>query len=157
MPLIIEISALIPPDDLAMEQSIADLINQKRAEQGLYPYLLVPELTQSARRHSNDMADNGFTGHTGSDGSTPGGRMTEAGYDWVYAGEIIAWGFGGDPASVVAWWMNSTTHRSLILSSNYLDFGVGYAREPASQYGHYWTVNFARRATTIMSRTDPGR
>jgi len=149
LPLITDIPSLIPPDDLAMEQTIADLINQQRADHGLYPLILVPELTESARRHSNDMADNGFTGHTGSDGSNAGQRMAEAGYDWIAWGEIIAWGFGGDPASVVDWWMNSSPHRSLILSSYFLDFGVGYARAPASQYGHYWTVNFGRRADAV--------
>jgi hypothetical protein len=49
--------------------------------------------------------------------------------------------------------MNSSPHRSLILSSYFPDFGVGYARDPSSQYGHYWTVNFGRRATTLSSQS----
>jgi len=92
------------------------------------------------------MADNGFTGHTGSDGSYGGQRMEEARYDWTTWGEIIGWGFGGDTSSMVNWWMDSPVHRSIILSSSFEDFGAGYARDPTSDWGHYWTVNFGKRA-----------
>lgn len=139
-------ATLIPPDDLANEQSIADLINQERSSNGLPPLNLVSELTQAARRHSRDMADNNFTSHTGSDGSNAGQRMLEAGYNWTTWGETIGWGFGGNPESMVDWWMNSPTHRAIILSTNYTDFGVGYALNGASDWGHYWTVNFGKRA-----------
>ncbi len=138
------------PDDLANEQSIADQINQQRDANALPPLTLVSELTQAARRHSRDMADNNFTSHTGSDGSTAGQRMREAGYDWIAWGEIIGWGFGGDPERMVNWWMNSPTHRSIILSSTYEDYGVGYARNPSSDFGHYWTVNFGKRANQAL-------
>ena len=138
---------LIPPDDLENEQTVVDLINQRRSENGLAPVTLVSELTQSSRRHSRDMADNNFTSHTGSDGSDAGERMEEAGYDWIRWGEIIAWGFGGNPESAVNWWMNSDGHRAIILDGRYEDFGVGYARNENSDWVHYWTVNFGTRAT----------
>ena len=147
-------TALIPPDDLANEQSVADQLTQQRAANGLASLTLVSELTQSARRHSRDMAENNFTGHTGSDGSNGGQRMEEAGYDWIRWGEIIGWGFGGSTESMVDWWMNSPTHRSLILSSDFDDFGVGYAFEPGSDWVHYWTVNFGRRASNVTRSSD---
>jgi uncharacterized protein YkwD len=136
----------IPPDDLANEQSIADLINQQRKANGLAALTLVPELTQAARRHSRDMADHDFLSHTGSDGSSPGERVQEAGYDWVTVGEIIGCGFGGDPQEMVDWWMNSPSHRAIILSSSLEEFGVGYAINTNSSFGHYWTVDFGKRA-----------
>ena len=117
---------------------------------------LVAELTDSARKHSRDMADNHFTGHTGSDGSNPGQRIAEAGYDASAWGEIIAWGFGGDNSWVVEWWMNSPVHRSLILSGTFTDFGVGYTRDPASDWGHYWTVNFGVRPSSNETALDQG-
>jgi uncharacterized protein YkwD len=134
----------IPPDDLAKELQILARINDERAQGGQPPLALVDALTQSSRRHSRDMADNNFTSHTGSDGSNAGQRMLEAGYHWSAWGEIIAWGFNGDPDWVVDWWMNSDPHRYLILSSTFVDFGAGYAYNPASTYKHYWTVNFGR-------------
>jgi len=143
----------IPPDDIANEQSIANLLNQQRNSNVLPSLTLISELTQAARRHSRDMADHNFTSHTGSDGSAGGQRMQEAGYSWTTWGEIIGWGFGGDTGSMVNWWMNSPPHRSIILSSSFTDFGVGYARNPNSDWRHYWTVNFGRR--TIQSAAMP--
>lgn len=145
-------ATLIPPDDIGNEQSILQQINGHRHDAGLPPLNLVSELTQAARRHSQDMAENGFTSHTGSDGSDPGQRIEEAGYDWTAWGEIIGWGFGGDPESVVNGWMNSPLHRSIILSASYEDLGVGYARDPTSEWGHYWTVDFGKRAPDGTAR-----
>jgi len=141
-PLILTTPPLFPPEDLENEQSIAGKLNEQRVLAGLSKLTLAPELTQSSRKHSRDMADNDFTSHTGSDGSNPGQRISEAGYDaWAW-GEIIGWGFGGNTSWMVDWWMNSPVHKSLILSSTYFDFGVGYTRDTSSSWGHYWTVNF---------------
>jgi uncharacterized protein YkwD len=136
----------IPPDDANNEQSIIDRINGHREENGLAALTLSSGLTQAARRHGRDMADNNFTDHTGSDGSSGGERMLKAGYDWVAWGEIIGWGFGGDPALMVDWWLNSPVHHSLILSDSFEDLGAGYARNADSDWVHYWTVNFGRRS-----------
>jgi len=160
-------STLIPPYDPAIEQSIAYQLNQHRSGNGLASLTLASELTQAARRHALDMAENDFTGHTGSDGSSAGERMQDAGYDWVVWGEIIGWGFGGSAESMVNWWMNSPTHRTIILSSQFEDFGVGYMYRADSDWGHYWTVVFGTRALdrvrlvelsscTSVSRTESG-
>ena len=138
----------IPSDNAANEQQIVNLINQQRNANGLPAYAVVYELTQSSRKHSHDMADNNFTSHTGSDGSTPGDRMHAFGYYWTNAGENTGWGFGGDPQTMVNWWMNSPVHRDAILSMVYKDMGVGYALNYSSQWDHYWTVNFGKRATS---------
>ena len=137
--------ATIPADDRAVEQLVLKRLNEQRSARGLPPLAQAAELTQSARRHSNDMADNGFTGHTGSDGSNVGRRVNEACYDWVRVGEIIGWGFT-NAESMVSWWMNSPPHRALILSTALEDFGAGYVDQRPSSYRYYWTVNFGRRA-----------
>lgn len=137
---------LTPLDGTEVEQWVADQLNGQRIARGLPPLNWVPELALAARRHSQDMADHGFTAHRGSDGSDSRQRIAEAGYAWAVRGEIIGWGNGGDAAKMVAWWMNCPTHRPVILSGRFLDFGVGYVHDPASRWGHYWTVNFGRRA-----------
>ena len=137
----------IPPDGIEIERFIAQRLNELRSAEGLPPLTLVSELTQAARRHSTDMADANLTGHTGSDGSNGGQRMQEAGYHWIWWGEIIGWGFGGEPERMIDWWMNSDIHWSMIHSSSFRDFGVGYAINPDSDWGHYWTVNFGKRDT----------
>lgn len=137
----------IPPSNPANEAAIRDGINQQRGSNGLPALALAGELTQSSRRHSLDMAANHFTGHIGSDGTTAGDRMRAACYDFNYWGEIIGWGFGGDTNAMLNWWMNSAPHRALILNGFVQDFGAGYIRLPGSDWTHYWTVNFGRRAS----------
>jgi uncharacterized protein YkwD len=132
---------LVPPDDAAREQAMAEAINAARADHGLSPVTLVYSLTQAARYHSRDMADNDFFSHNGSNGSSPGERMTQACYHWSGHGEIIAAG-SADVQTILDLWMNSDGHRAIILSPDYEDFGVGYARNGSSKYGYYWTVDF---------------
>jgi uncharacterized protein YkwD len=137
----------IPASDPANEAAIQDGINQNRQQNGLGPLNLTPELVQASRRHSLDMATNDFTGHTGSDGTTPWERMYEACYEASWSAEIIGWGFGGDAAAMLDWWMNSSIHKAMILSPNFQDFGPGYIRDPESTWVHYWTVDFGTRVT----------
>jgi uncharacterized protein YkwD len=139
----------IPPDDLAVEQFIASQINAQRQAAGLPPLVLDAALTQAARRHCRDMAEQGFTDHTGSDGSSPGERVQDAGYGGTYAGETIGWG-SWDSSNIVDWWMSSPPHRALILSTWATDFGVSYVRDPESDWGQYWTVNFGRRSSSAV-------
>ena len=138
-------SGYFPPDDLEVEGAIVEAINQQRSANGLAPFNLVEELTYAARRHSHDMAKNHFTGHIGSDGSTGGERMQDAGYDWIAWAEIVGWGFGGDPELMMNWWLNSPIHRDMILHTYLIDMGVGYCEDADSDWGHYWTVDFGRR------------
>jgi len=123
------------------ETQVVQLINQERAAQGLPPLNIDSRLVQAARRHSQDMATNNFFSHYGSDGSSPGQRIREAGYNYVSAGETIAGGYPS-PSSVVQGWMNSPPHRAILLG-NFVDVGVGYAYNSGSTYGHYWTADFA--------------
>ena len=136
----------IPPEDLGIEMAVADGINAERAAQGLEALTLVSELTQSARRHSRDMAENELTSHTGSDGSDPCQRMREAGYDWTTCAEIIGWGTAPNVEGMIDWWMNSPPHRAAILGE-FEDFGAGYATNLGGVWKHYWTVNFGTRAS----------
>jgi uncharacterized protein YkwD len=141
----------IPPDDLDQELKVADEINAERVKNGLSPLTLAPELTQAARKHSNDMADKDFFNHTGSDGSNAGQRIDLFCYDWSTWGEIIGCRSDGDPSQMVQMWMDSPSHRAIILDNNYVDLGVGYAYNPASSCTHYWTVDFAKRATFLTN------
>lgn len=142
----------IPPSDIDNEADILSGINQQRTANSFAPLAQVSELTQSARRHSLDMATQSFTDHTGSDGMKPGDRMTDACYEWRAYGEIIGWGFGGSAARMIEWWMNSPPHKATILSGNFEDFGAGYIRDENSDWGHYWTVNFGWRDTQQTSK-----
>lgn len=94
------------------------------------------QLQQAALRHSTDMDTNNFNDHTGSDGSNPGDRITDAGYQWSGFGENIAWGYTSI-TTVMDAWLNSPGHCANIMSSGFTEFG-------SAEVNRSWTQNFGR-------------
>jgi len=94
-----------------------------------------PLLNEAADQHSQWMLDTDTFSHTGAGGSTPGDRMTAAGYaftgSWTW-GENIAWsgstgGINGD-AAVADHHKNlflSPGHRTNILGTSFREVGLG--------------------------------
>ncbi|QHC32124.1 CAP domain-containing protein [Streptomyces sp. HF10] len=115
---------------------IVQLVNAERAKAGCRPLTLDAKLTEAAQAHSADMAAHQNMSHTGSDGSDPGTRITQAGYTWSAYGENVAYGYA-TAAEVMAGWMSSPGHRANILDCGYQEIGVGLA-----QPGSYWTQDF---------------
>jgi 3-phosphoshikimate 1-carboxyvinyltransferase len=106
-----------------LEQEVFRLTNIERENHGLRPLIWNDSLATAARVHSEDSAANDFTGHTGSDGSTPSDRARRA--DWTAgAGENVAYNI--TPQSAVTALMNSPGHRENILQ-NYTHMGIGVA------------------------------
>ncbi|MEO8082376.1 MAG: S8 family serine peptidase [Ardenticatenales bacterium] len=134
---------------------VEELINLRRAGESLAPLFSNQQLRNAASRQSNDMASGNFCGHNGSDGSTALSRMLDAGYSQPY-GEIVACGQVSPAAAVEAWW-NSPAHQAIILCTSCTEMGAGYRNIGA--YGHFWTVDFGRRAvagaTPTLARTLP--
>jgi uncharacterized protein YkwD len=129
------------------DQEILALINQARMDAGLNPLASQNQLAAAALTHSTDMACNDFVDHTGSDGSTWKSRIETQGYDDAYVSENIYVGnpdFGGTAQGAFDWWMNSQVHRDNILSPKVTEVGIGYAFNPSSTYGGYFTVDFAK-------------
>ncbi len=102
------------------------------AKTPLAPNLL---LNDAARAHSSWMLAADVFSHTGSGSSSPGDRMSDAGYtftgSWTW-GENIAWrGTTGtfDPADYIAraheGLFHSSGHRTNIMSENYREIGIG--------------------------------
>ena len=120
-------------------------INRLRIEKGLTPLEIAPELNLAARLHSEDMAQNDFASHKGSDRKKGGHRMRLAGYRWRSWGEVVGCGGDGDPAQMVALWMYSRPHRKALLNPDFRDVGAGYAYEPSGRYSHYWAVSLGLR------------
>lgn len=115
---------------------VVQLVNSERAKAGCAPLTVNAKLTKAAQGHSADMAAHRTMSHTGSDGSSPGDRITAAGYSWSAYGENIAYGYT-TPESVMAGWMSSPGHKRNILDCGYKEIGVGLA-----QPGSYWTQDF---------------
>ncbi|MEV5872957.1 CAP domain-containing protein [Streptomyces sp. NPDC052101] len=115
---------------------ILQLVNAERAKVGCHPLTLNPTLTKAAQAHSADMAAHRNMSHTGSDGSSPGDRITRAGYSWSEYGENVAYGYA-TADEVMAGWMSSPGHRANILNCSFKEIGIGLA-----QPGSYWTQDF---------------
>lgn len=128
----------------APELAVFNLINQQRRANGCPEVKMSDELANAARAHSKDMADKNFVSHTGSSGSSFSQRAKAAGYQFFPSGEIIAAG-QSTPNDAVTSWMNSSGHRSIILTCANDDIGVGYVDKAGSQYRFYWTVVFGQR------------
>ncbi|QUQ68906.1 CAP domain-containing protein [Kutzneria sp. CA-103260] len=127
------------------QDDVVRLTNAERQRAGCAPLNVVTELNQAAQGHSQDMATHNFMGHIGSDGSTVEVRVERAGYTgWWALAENVAAG-QRTPEAAVAWWMGSPGHRANILNCALKDIGVGYATNPNSTYGVYWTQNFGSR------------
>jgi len=136
----------IPPQSTASEQVELDTlaaINAQRAAHGLAPVTRSASLTRIARFHSNDMTANRFFSHDGSAGESFGERMGWiCDEDYSRSGEIIGANSAGSIDWMIELWMDSPGHRAIILGVGYTHAGVGYAYDPNTQYGHYWTVDF---------------
>jgi uncharacterized protein YkwD len=100
-------------------------------------------LQQAAIVHSEDMANNDFFSHTGSDGSNAGDRITRTGYVWSHAGENLAAGYH-TVGTAMAGLLRSPDHCDNIMSSHYTEFGSAYRTNSDSSLQRYWTQNFGR-------------
>jgi len=130
-----------PGMDGAAAAQIVALINTARAENGLSALGQNDKLDSAARRHSTDMACNNLRGHTGSDGSSVGQRVAEAGYASSGSEEIIYVGGGAEAA--LSWWLNDQVHRDAILRAEHRHIGVSVSSLPGSAYGTYISVVLA--------------
>jgi uncharacterized protein YkwD len=119
-------------------------INEARRLHGLPPLTYVHNLSVAAQRHTEDMAVNQFTGHQGSDGSMPYERLPLYGYEGAYGGEATAWGFE-DARLAVEFWVNSPSHRRIILNERALALGVGYTVDFKAPNVWYWVAEFGQK------------
>ena len=113
-----------PAPDL--EAQLLDLVNQERVAAGLNPVVADPELTEVARRHSQDMFARGYFAHLSPDGQDPFDRISAAGISFLTAGENLALA----PTVSIAHrgLMNSPGHRANILNPEFGRLGIGIVR-----------------------------
>ena len=132
--------AAVAPAAPTVASTVIDLTNEARAAAGLAPLTEDARLTAAAAAHSADQARTRVMSHTGTNGSSPGARMTAAGYEWRTWGENVAAG-QTTAVIVVDAWMNSPGHRANILNPAFVSIGVGSV---ASVDGIlFWTMDLA--------------
>lgn len=135
-------AAAAPPGQSADPYYLINLVNGVRAEYGLPPYQINPQLMAAAQAHSEWAASVGTHSHTGLGGSTPTHRAIAAGYGGgqsVRVSENIYWGSSATADSAVVWWRNSPIHFRGMTSTNYVEIGAGIAYGAG---GGFFTLNF---------------
>jgi uncharacterized protein YkwD len=130
------------------------LINQRRAAgatcgaRGSFaparPLVAQPPLTQAALGHSRDMADNDYFSHDSRDGRTMADRVSATGYAWRSIGENIAAGYD-TLAQTIDGWMSSEGHCANLMNPDFTEYGLACARNDASRFRIYWTLDLGRR------------
>ena len=126
--------------------SVINLGNAQRAAAGLPLLTVHPVLMAEAQRFSAVQAQLGGLNHGGNDGTTPGQRLRAAGYKWRHYGENLAAG-QQTPEEVVTDWMNSPSHRAIVLNTKVREIGIGLTlpNEDAAGYYSYWVMEVGRR------------
>ncbi|HSI33479.1 MAG TPA: CAP domain-containing protein, partial [Tepidisphaeraceae bacterium] len=130
--------------DIALNEGLAAGTISAAAKQ---PLAINPYLTDAARDHSQWMIDTDQFGHTGAGGSSPGARMSAAGYaftgSWSW-GENIAYRSGAVNASLVARLhedlfvdegIAGRGHRTNMLAPGFREIGTGVVAGQFKGYG----------------------
>lgn len=122
----------------AFEEQCFDLANADRVRRSLSAFDWSDRSADTARMHSEDMAENNFFAHVNLDGKEPYERGEANGISYRVYAENIA---GGLPNAIYTHqaWMNSEGHRKALLSdTDYLGVGVAWG----GFYNVYYTENF---------------
>lgn len=107
-----------------MELQLLDLIQVRRREKGVDLLTMDKKLWDVAKAHSEDMTSNNFFDYTGSDGSTPFGRIMERGKEFLTASETIA-RQRGDIVNIYQEWMRNASKHNGLMDSSMQEVGVG--------------------------------
>jgi uncharacterized protein YkwD len=122
-----------------MQAGAIAAVNQVRTNSGRNALTVSGTLTEAANRYAQSMAEQGFFGHDGKDGSSPQSRIVAAGYGGSFRGEALAAG-QSSPQGAVATWLNSPSHAAILLEPSSVEVGIGYYYAPESTYGYYWVL-----------------
>ena len=130
------------------KKRVIELINEVRAKgvkcgnnynKATTPVVWNEKLGKASLHHSLDMAQKGFLGHRGSDGSSTKERLSRVHYKWMTYGENVGEGYQ-TPGEMVSGWLKSTSHCKNIMNPDFKEAGSAYAK---SSRNSYWTLVLA--------------
>ena len=107
--------------------TLIDLTNQTRIAFGLSPLRINEQLRAAAQLKLNHMFDNNYFDHIAPDSKSPWHFLEKAGYLYQKAGENLAMDYV-DLNDAHDAWMQSPSHRQLILDSEYEEIGLAYQK-----------------------------
>lgn len=135
-------SALCAQDGESAAAAVLAEVNRIRAAHGLAAVAADPALMEAAADYAAELKDRPDLGHIGRDGSTPPLRAEKAGYAGGDVAEALAAGYD-EPSDTVEAWMESPSHRDVILKADAAFAGAAREDAPATEYKSYWTMLLA--------------
>lgn len=106
------------------ENTILQLMNQKRTEAGLKPLTMDNTLLSVARYKSNHMIQYNYFSHTNPDGTKWTNWLSKIGYKYNATAENIAYN-SYDAVELFNQWWNSSGHRQNMMNPSYTKVGIG--------------------------------
>jgi uncharacterized protein YkwD len=134
----LQVPTRVPTTEERLARLLVEQINAERAGYGLAPYQFDAAVAAATAAHSADQAARRTMSHIGSDGSDAGQRLTRQGVTWRSWGENVGAGFN-DPATLLQAWLDSPSHRPIVLNTTHSRVGAGVAA--SSDGTHYWTMD----------------
>jgi uncharacterized protein YkwD len=124
------------------EASLLQTMNSVRASYGLAALRVDVRLVRAARGHSADMVRRQYFAH-----GAVAGRVLAAGARGPRFGEDLAWSTVLTAQWVVTTWLNSPTHRAVLLRPGFKRVGIGISYGPFAGHGGAGvvTADFAGR------------
>lgn len=123
----------------SLELQNFDIVNAERVHFDLPTLSYNESVSNTARKHSQDMVENDYFDHTNKNGDSPFDRLDKDGFSYITAGENLAY---GQISSIYAHHglMNSLGHRKNILKNDYEELGVGV--DIGEDLQPYWTEKY---------------
>lgn len=136
-----EAARCISPEEAErMAEQVLELVNLERAQRDLQPVVASNELSKVAEDYACRMITEGFFGHRDpATGDGPSQRAISAKYTFFAIGENLAAG-PRTSAEVMKVWMDSPSHRAIILDPTWRDLGI--AVRTGGEYAIYWVQEF---------------
>ena len=128
------------------ELELLDLVNAGRVKAKLAPVELSGDLLSLSVQRSQDMAERGYYAHVTPEGKNFIDLMREAKIPFRFGGEILSKNnYREDLTAQRTYegWMNSPTHRAIIMDARFTVVGVGEAKDSKGFY--LFTMIFAQR------------
>lgn len=105
--------------------NLLDITNQKRANNDAQSLEISPQLTEAAQAKAEDMAQRNYWSHVTPDNEQPWVFIEATDYQYIKAGENLAYGFLTSEQTINGW-MNSPTHRDNMLDQSFQEVGFGF-------------------------------
>lgn len=123
------------------KREVLNLVNQERAKQGLSALSWGSSCEVAAQVRATEIISK--YSHTRPDGSSWSTACAIPSYGGTTGENLAAGNTTASPASVVATWMASDTHRANILNGTFTNLAVGFVFDPSTPYRTYWSQIFS--------------